>query len=80
MRQLSERILGQISAQKMNRKKKASTEKLMLFLSLFALWQQALFVQEAGVEPARVLPHWILSPARLPIPPLLRKCCGTGEI
>ncbi len=29
-------------------------------------------VLEAGIEPARVLPHWILSPARLPIPPLER--------
>ncbi len=27
-------------------------------------------VPEAGVEPVRVLPHGILSPGRLPIPPL----------
>ncbi len=29
-------------------------------------------VPKVGVEPTRVLPHWILSPARLPIPPLRR--------
>ena len=27
-------------------------------------------VPEAGVEPARYCYHWILNPARLPIPPL----------
>ena len=27
-------------------------------------------VPEAGIEPVRVLPHGILSPGRLPIPPL----------
>ena len=27
-------------------------------------------VPEAGIEPALVLPHWFLRPARLPIPPL----------
>ena len=27
------------------------------------------FVPRAGVEPARVLPHWCLRPTRLPIPP-----------
>ncbi len=27
------------------------------------------FVPGAGIEPARVLPHWFLRPARLPIPP-----------
>jgi hypothetical protein len=26
-------------------------------------------VPEAGIEPARYCYHWILSPARLPIPP-----------
>ena len=26
-------------------------------------------VPRAGVEPARVLPHWCLRPTRLPIPP-----------
>ena len=26
-------------------------------------------VPGAGIEPARVLPHWCLRPARLPIPP-----------
>ena len=35
-------------------------------------------VPEAGVEPARYCYHWILNPARLPIPPLglffLSKC------
>ncbi len=28
-------------------------------------------VQEEGLEPTRLLRHWILSPARLPVPPLL---------
>ena len=28
-----------------------------------------ILVPEAGVEPVRVLPHGILSPGRLPIPP-----------
>ena len=27
-------------------------------------------VRERGLEPPRVLPHWLLRPARLPIPPL----------
>ncbi len=27
-------------------------------------------VPKAGIEPARVLPHWFLRPTRLPIPPL----------
>ena len=27
------------------------------------------FVPGAGIEPARVLPHWFLRPTRLPIPP-----------
>src|SRR3546814_860538 len=27
------------------------------------------FVPRAGLEPARVLPHWCLRPTRLPIPP-----------
>ena len=27
------------------------------------------FVPGAGLEPARVLPHWCLRPTRLPIPP-----------
>ncbi|MDN5361401.1 MAG: hypothetical protein PWP70_448 [Moorella sp. (in: firmicutes)] len=29
-------------------------------------------VPKAGVEPARYCYHWILSPARLPVPPLRR--------
>src|SRR5262245_22767625 len=29
-------------------------------------------VPKVGLEPTRVLPHWILSPARLPVPPLRR--------
>ena len=40
---------------------------------------EKLFVPEAGVEPARVLPHWFLRPARLPIPPLgllFKNFCG----
>ena len=28
-----------------------------------------LMVPGAGIEPARVLPHWCLRPTRLPIPP-----------
>ena len=32
----------------------------------------ALLVPEAGVEPARYRYHWILSPARLPIPSFRR--------
>ncbi len=30
---------------------------------------QSFSVPEAGIEPARYCYHWILSPARLPIPP-----------
>ena len=32
--------------------------------------QRLLGVPKAGIEPARVLPHWFLRPTRLPIPPL----------
>ena len=32
--------------------------------------KESAFVPEAGVEPARYCYHWILNPARLPIPPL----------
>ena len=32
-------------------------------------WLAPCFVPRAGVEPARVLPHWCLRPTRLPIPP-----------
>ena len=37
-------------------------------------------VPRAGVEPARVLPHWCLRPARLPIPPsgLEKRCKGSA--
>jgi hypothetical protein len=31
---------------------------------------ESLMVPEAGIEPARYCYHWILSPARLPVPPL----------
>lgn len=31
--------------------------------------ESSAFVPRAGVEPARVLPHWCLRPTRLPIPP-----------
>ena len=30
-------------------------------------------VRERGFEPPQVLPHWLLRPARLPIPPLAQK-------
>ena len=30
-------------------------------------------MREEGLEPSRELPHWILNPARLPIPPLSRR-------
>lgn len=30
-------------------------------------------IPAAGVEPARPCGHWILSPARLPVPPLRQK-------
>ena len=38
-------------------------------------------VPRAGVEPARVLPHWCLRPARLPIPPsgLESGCKGSAN-
>ena len=32
--------------------------------------KESAFVPEAGIEPARYCYHWILNPARLPIPPL----------
>ena len=32
--------------------------------------KESAYVPEAGVEPARYYYHWILNPARLPIPPL----------
>ena len=35
-----------------------------------APFKESAFVPEAGVEPARYCYHWILNPARLPIPPL----------
>ena len=39
-----------------------------------------LFVPEAGIEPARVLPHWFLRPTRLPVPPLgLLSPCVTSS-
>ena len=38
-------------------------------------------VPRAGVEPARVLPHWCLRPTRLPIPPSgLEKRCKDSEL
>ena len=37
-------------------------------------------VREAGLEPARLLRHRILSPGRLPIPPLPQKENRRGEI
>lgn len=41
-------------------------------------------VPEAGVEPARGCPRWILSPVRLPISPLRRwdvlYCMGDGIV
>ena len=33
------------------------------------LHENSALVPRAGVEPARVLPHWCLRPTRLPIPP-----------
>jgi hypothetical protein len=35
-------------------------------------------VPETGVEPARLFRHWILSPARLPIPPPGQRAAGYG--
>ncbi len=37
---------------------------------------QAFGVPEVGLEPTRPEGHWILSPARLPIPPLRRLSSG----
>ena len=37
------------------------------------------FVPRAGVEPARVLPHWCLRPTRLPIPPSGRRSGCKGK-
>ena len=37
-------------------------------------------VPGAGVEPARILLHWCLRPARLPIPPSGLKRCKGREI
>ena len=34
-----------------------------------ALRHTLFLVPRAGIEPAWVLPHWCLRPARLPIPP-----------
>ena len=36
------------------------------------------FVPGAGIEPARVLPHWFLRPTRLPIPPSGLVGCRKG--
>src|SRR6476659_8591420 len=36
-------------------------------------------VRKRGLEPPRVLPHWNLNPARLPIPPLSRGSLEKGE-
>ena len=37
-------------------------------------------VPKAGIEPARVLPHWFLRPTRLPIPPLRLKTGGKNTL
>jgi hypothetical protein len=37
-------------------------------------------VPEAGIEPARYCYHWILSPARLPIPPFGLVCKPGAKI
>jgi hypothetical protein len=37
-------------------------------------------VPEAGIEPARYCYHWILSPARLPIPPFGLVCKPAAKI
>ena len=39
-----------------------------------------LVVPKAGIEPARVLPHWFLRPTRLPIPPLRLGMVGFDKL
>ena len=46
-------------------KQKAKTPQSIDLQCLLLL----ILVPRAGVEPARVLPHWCLRPTRLPIPP-----------
>jgi hypothetical protein len=45
-------------------------------------WWDLLLVREGGVEPPRAFALWILSPARLPVPPLslaeVSHSCETG--
>ena len=44
--------------------------KKHLFPTTFDLFPLRGGVPKDGVEPSRGCPHWILSPARLPVPPL----------
>ena len=50
-----------------NREKKTRSENLVFII-----------IPAAGVEPARPCGHWILSPARLPIPPRRQSITGVA--
>ena len=49
-------------------------------LQIIDLQDFIFIVPGAGVEPARILLHWCLRPARLPIPPSGLKRCKGREI
>src|SRR5947207_9267559 len=47
-------------------------KKVSKFCIRFSAFSILRLVRKGGLEPPRPLGHWILSPARLPIPPLSR--------